>query len=561
MSICKDFLRYNKLLSIAIIMVSLILGFLNSYSLFLVFKISGLITEESILINKFILIFSIAILLNNILDNFCTYSIKKKIYTEEEIYYNQIFLDKPITYVKSENLNTQNNYNILKNFLKEREESFVFLSTLVQSISFISSASLYILTINKFAFFIIILSMIVYISLNYFIDNKTKEIWPKYISNMRISNVFNNILIDKDHLYERSLFNYKEFIQSKFLNSFSSGMKINKRLGQEKARYESLLSLVLISTNFLLIFILANSYKKEMIYFPDMLLVFSFKLAIDWDIESMLEGKNTILKYKIAIGLLENIDSIDNKPLNNEINKNLYDIVFDHVYFSYPGSDRSVVKDFSYTFKSASSYLIVGENGAGKSTIIKLLLGLYKPSKGSVTINGVDAYKLSSEEKSEIFSVLLQDSSKYPFTIRENIELGKKKNYSSAIEELAKNFKNGIDSNLSKFYDKPVDLSGGQWQKIFIERIYGDENKIQILDEPTAGLDPMAELEFYRKIDDFTNNDLSIYISHRMGIVSICDRILVIKDNILAEEGDFEDLIERKGIFYDFYKTQRDLYI
>ena len=128
------------------------------------------------------------------------------------------------------------------------------------------------------------------------------------------------------------------------------------------------------------------------------------------------------------------------------------------------------------------------------------------------------------------------------------------------MDELVKNFKDGIDSNLSKFYDNPVDLSGGQWQKVFIERIYDDENKIQILDEPTAGLDPMAELEFYKNIDDFTNNDLSIYISHRMGIVSICDRILVIKDNILVEEGDFEALIERKGIFYDFYKTQRDLY-
>ena len=261
------------------------------------------------------------------------------------------------------------------------------------------------------------------------------------------------------------------------------------------------------------------------------------------------------------MGLLDEIDITKNKSLNKEVTNNLYDIVFDHVYFQYPGSEYCVVKDFSYNFKSGFSYLIIGENGAGKSTIIKLLLGLYKPSKGRITINGIDTYKLSSEEKSKIFSVLLQDSSKYPFTIRENIELAKKKRYSNAMEELVKNFKDGIDSNLSKFYDDPVDLSGGQWQKVFIERIYDDENKIQILDEPTAGLDPMSELEFYKNIDDFTNNGLSIYISHRMGIVSICNRILVIKDNILAEEGDFEALIERKGVFYDFYETQRDLYV
>lgn len=560
-SIYKDFFRYNKLLSIAIIIVSVILGFLNLFSLFLVFKISELIIEESNLINKFLLIFSIAIFLNNILNIFRTYSVKKKIYNEEEIYYEQIFLDKPITYMESEDLNTQNNYNILNDFLKEREDSFVCLYKVVQSISFIISASLYIFTISKFVLLTIILSIVLYVSISNFVGNKTKEIWPNYISNMRISNIFNNILIDKDHLYERSLFNYEDFIQNKFLNSFNKGMKINKKLGREKAVYESLLSLISISTSFLLIFILANYYKNGMIHLPDMMSIFSFKIAIDWNTGSMLEVKDTILKYKIAMGLLDEIDIKKNKSLNKEVTNNLYDIVFDHVYFQYPGSEYCVVKDFSYNFKSGFSYLIIGENGAGKSTIIKLLLGLYKPSKGRITINGIDAYKLSSEEKSKIFSVLLQDSSKYPFTIRENIELGKKKRYSNAMEELVKNFKDGIDSNLSKFYDDPVDLSGGQWQKVFIERIYDDENKIQILDEPTAGFDPMSELEFYKNIDDFTNNDLSIYISHRMGIVSICDRILVIKDNILAEEGDFEALIERKGIFYDFYETQRDLYV
>lgn len=561
MSIYKDFFRYNKLLSTAIIIVSVILGFLNSFSLFLVFKISELIIEESNLINKFLLIFSMAIFLNNILNIFRTYSVKKKIYNEEEIYYDQIFLDKPITYMESENINTQNNYNILNNFLKEREDSFVCLCKLIQSISFIIFASLYIFTISKFALLTIILSMVLYVTISNFIGNKTKEIWPKYISNMRISNIFNNILIDKDHLYERSLFNYEDFIQNKFLNSFNNGMKINKKLGREKAIYEFLLNLISISTSFLLIFILANYYKNGIIQLSDILSMFSFKIAIDWNTGSMLEGKDTILKYKIAMGLLDDIDTTKNKSLNKEITNNLYDIVFDHVYFQYPGSENCVVKDFSYNFKSGFSYLIIGENGAGKSTIIKLLLGLYKPSKGRVTINGIDAYKLSSEEKSKIFSVLLQDSSKYPFTIRENIELGKKKRHSYAMDELVKNFKDGIDSNLSKFYDNPVDLSGGQWQKVFIERIYDDANKIQILDEPTAGLDPMSELEFYKNIDDFTNNDLSIYISHRMGIVSICDRILVIKDNILAEEGDFEALIERKGIFYDFYETQRDLYV
>lgn len=564
MKIIGDFFKYNKLYSRLISFLSILLGFLNFYSLYLIFEVSSFIVEKNEDILGTFVLFAISLLVKKFAESVTTYLINKKTYLEEKDYFTKIYLDKPLSLVDSENANYQRDYSILANFLKDRRTYFISLANIIKGIAYLISVYVFIFNINFYLFLIFIISALLYIPINIKVSQKNKAIWPEYMGNMRVSNIIDKILIDKDHLYERNLFNFKDYIQVKFSKSFDKGSRSNRKLGKSKFILEAILLVLSILTTGVSILLSACLDQNSSISFSKIILILSLKLGADEVIQNILADKDLFNQYNLALDIMDKL-VLKPRPNNEDRVKeefSKYKIDFKNVYFSYPGSNKYTLEDFSYTFTSGISYLIIGENGAGKSTLIKLLLGLYEPTKGEVTINGIPTYSLSSQDKRNLFSILLQDSSKYPFTIKDNIDLSvkAKTSYSEDILKLAKKFPHGLQANLSKLDDSPVDLSGGQWQKVFMERVYKDKNKVLILDEPTASLDPISELNFYKNIDKFTDDNLSIFISHRMGIVSICDKILVLKDNKLFEEGTFDELMDKKEEFYGLYQAQKKLY-
>lgn len=249
-------------------------------------------------------------------------------------------------------------------------------------------------------------------------------------------------------------------------------------------------------------------------------------------------------------------------------------IEINHVSFKYPRAEEYVLKDVSIKIESGEHLSVVGLNGAGKTTFIKLLCRLYDVTEGSIKIDGIDIREYSEEEYRKLFAVVFQDFKLFAFSLRENVEMGDTNKKSD--EEYLKNalrlsgmlddvekLKNGFDTMLFKGFDEDgTELSGGQQQKIAISRALYKDAPVVILDEPTAALDPLAEYEIYKKFDTLVCGKSAIYISHRLSSCKFCDKIAVFADKTIKEYGTHDELVNKKdGIYAEMFAAQAQYYI
>lgn len=248
---------------------------------------------------------------------------------------------------------------------------------------------------------------------------------------------------------------------------------------------------------------------------------------------------------------------------------NNYSIEFKNVWFRYDESEDYVLKDFSLKFNIGEKLAIVGLNGAGKTTIVKLLCRLYNPEKGEILLNGININKYDYDEYVSIFSVVFQDYSLFNFPLDENVagsEDVDKERFESAIEKVGlseriRTLPDGARTLLGHENGDGVSLSGGEGQKLAIARALYKDAPFIILDEPTAALDPIAESEIYENFDGLINNKTAIYISHRMSSCKFCDRIVVVGNGGILEEGSHMSLIERAGVYANLYNSQAEYYV
>lgn len=263
----------------------------------------------------------------------------------------------------------------------------------------------------------------------------------------------------------------------------------------------------------------------------------------------------------------ESTDENDNKP---DIDfKGIESIEFQNVSFKYQSAEKSTINNMSFKVNKGENIAIVGENGAGKTTAVKLLCGLYYPTTGEILINGKSNRDFSGNSYFNLFSAVFQDYYFMPMTIAENICATS--NYDK--EKLFDAFeKAGISNKISRLpnkeksymikdvYKDAVDFSGGEKQKLLLAKAIYKNAPVLILDEPTAALDPIAENELYLKYNEITSNKISFFISHRLSSTRFCDRILFIKDGRIAESGTHEELMALKGLYYRMYQIQSYYY-
>lgn len=244
-------------------------------------------------------------------------------------------------------------------------------------------------------------------------------------------------------------------------------------------------------------------------------------------------------------------------------------IEFKNVSFTYPSAENSTINDMSFKISTGENIAIVGENGAGKTTAIKLLCGLYYPTKGDILINGKSSCDFSSESYFDLFSAVFQDYGFLPMTIAENIcaltDYDKERLYSAFEKSGIADKINSLNKKentlmIKDVYKDAVDFSGGEKQKLLLAKAIYKNAPVLILDEPTAALDPIAENELYLKYNEMTDNKISFFISHRLSSTCFCDRILFIKDGKIAESGTHEELMALKGSYYRMYQLQSYYY-
>ena len=249
---------------------------------------------------------------------------------------------------------------------------------------------------------------------------------------------------------------------------------------------------------------------------------------------------------------------------------NIYDIEFHNVSFRYPHSDVYAIKNLSFKFKVGEKVAVVGMNGSGKTTMIKLLCRLYDPTEGYITLNGIDITKYDYEDYLALFSVVFQDFRLFSFSLGENVACAQdyddKKVLSclniAGMKERVSALPDGLKSVIYKDFDENgIEISGGEAQKIAIARALYKDAPFVILDEPTASLDPIAEYEIYSRFNDMVENKTAVYISHRLSSCRFCDKIAVFHEGEIIQFGSHEDLLKDiNGKYYELWTAQAQYY-
>ena len=276
----------------------------------------------------------------------------------------------------------------------------------------------------------------------------------------------------------------------------------------------------------------------------------------------LMEAFNEYMNYET--------DSADQLMLPVETVLPIQTIEFKNVSFRYPGQSNYALKNVSVTINQNDSIAVIGFNGAGKTTFLKLLLRLYDPSEGEILINGTDIRKINRKDYYTAMSVIFQDFCVFSFTIRENINtlvpknddiipsLLQKADLNKKIERLP----NGVDTYIQKRYDKDgIELSGGEQQKLMFARsIYKKAAGIIVFDEPTAALDPVAEYEMYKRYRETIGGSVSFFVSHRLSCVNICNKIMLFDNGTLSACGTHDELMNTHSGYKDMYTIQSESY-
>ena len=244
---------------------------------------------------------------------------------------------------------------------------------------------------------------------------------------------------------------------------------------------------------------------------------------------------------------------------------------FRNVSFAYPGSSRLILKNLDFTLHVGERVALIGENGQGKTTIVKLITRLYDPTEGQVLLDGVDLREYSLEDLYREIGVIFQDFMRYEMTARENVAVGrieeignleqiKAASHKSLADEVIAKLPGSYEQMLGRRFESGLDLSGGEWQKLALARAYLRDAQMLILDEPTAALDARSEYEVFERFAELTGGKMALFISHRFSTVRMADRIVVLAEGRISEDGSHEQLMALGGQYAEMFELQAASY-
>lgn len=421
----------------------------------------------------------------------------------------------------------------------------------------------------------------------YIATKKIQAIYASQVFDERELEDLSSLLSNKDALPELKIFSAVPFIVKKFKDKYKVLLKERISITLKSYRYMGIASVIMIAWFSFLIFVLIRLIIRGQVSVGMFTGLIASITEIYYLLVFMSQSFWGLIDDNKSIGFLYTFMDLPhdihyNKMRHEEkileqniLEQNIFDkknaIIFENVSFHYPNSEKEVLKNISFRIEAGAHIALVGKNGSGKTSLIKLIAGLYKPSAGNIFIGSKNINSLSRDALHREFSVVFQDYASYQMTLRENAALGSIE-FLNDDEHLKKSLAlisddpvfDDLDKHLGKLEESGTELSGGQKQKLAIARACAAKTNFIIFDEPTASLDPSAEKEMYQnlqKIIGTSNRGRGcIFISHRLASAKMADLIFVLDEGRIIEKGSHDELIKNGGLYSKMYKEQASWY-
>ena len=445
------------------------------------------------------------------------------------------------------------------------------LNIVTSTVTFVSS----VVIILQYSLFVVVLLLLL-VGCNFLFVRILKKMdvsfWVSMVGINRTYDYFFNMLKDYKNGYDFRMLDAFPMI-SKQLDSFIGLFdRVSKNYFVKKGKFGVFESILLGVEYISINLIFAWKVLKGLLTIGDFTLcvgaantfISSLNQMIDQSLE--MRKKAQFMSEYIKFIEIKNVKKDGALPMERT---DEFELEFQHVSFQYPGTKECVLQDISFTIHSGDRISIVGINGAGKTTIIKLIMRFYEPTDGRILFNGIDIREYDYSSYLRFFSTVFQDFALFSYSLKDNIVGDRSYNEElffdsldkSGMREWVENAKHGADTVAYKYFDEDgVNFSGGEAQKLAISRACYKDSPIIILDEPTAALDPISENEIYERFDRLLKNKTAIYISHRMSSCKLCKKIIVLDQGRIIESGSHTELIEKMGKYAQLYNTQAQYY-
>lgn len=395
------------------------------------------------------------------------------------------------------------------------------------------------------------------------------DLYSRQTADERKIAYYERLLTGKTSLAELKIYQATDYIE-KLWKKQSSKLRKEKeetliRVEKTLLRKSTFAALwYLCSGGFLLYGVITGRISVSMF-----LVLFQTILNIVDTVNGLLETFGNFSREIQEMSYLHSFFALKNIPERKGcIDRPVRRIRFEHVCFSYPNAGTETLHDISFELDLSKSTAIVGENGSGKTTIIKLLCGLYQPTSGRILFDEYDIRNLNNGEIGKAIKVVFQDFFQYELTIRENIGFGNLARISHDLElqevldavHLEELKKLELDTSLGKLEHEGIDLSRGQWQRLAVGRIFLNDTGYAVLDEPTASVDPVSEYNMYQLFYLLLRSRGSLMISHRLASAKMADHILVLKNGTIAEQGNHTELMKNQELYHELFCRQAEWY-
>ena len=395
----------------------------------------------------------------------------------------------------------------------------------------------------------------------------------------RQMNYYSDLMVNKDMVKEIRMFGLGDTFAERYDEVFDRYYAGMRRLIVRENVCHAVATLVSSIVNCVFFAMIAMQVFLDKIRIGDYSLYTGALTSISSTVSSLINVSATVYEGTLFIDNLlvfmnekPTVVSLKEEPAHVRMGEP-HTIEFVNVSFSYPGTTRRVLENINLTLRPGETVALVGLNGAGKTTFLKLLTRLYDPTEGKILLDGRDIREYDVSELYRMYGIIFQDFGKYAVSVAENISFGdiarkpdEEQIRTSAEQANAVDFieklPHGYETPLMRFFEPDgIELSIGQWQKLSIARAFYSTSDILILDEPTASLDPMAEQEIFNQFERLREGKTTIFVSHRLSSATVASKVIVLEYGKLVEEGTHRELMAKQGKYYELFNTQASRYL